>query len=122
MKSIITFNDAQSPELSSPAPEKVLSGSPRFSVWNHFADPTGQFFAGVWASTRGRWRVRYTENEFCHLLSGRAVIMDEQGARYELKAGDSFVIPAGFAGTWEVIEDCRKLYAIFEPKASSSGT
>jgi uncharacterized cupin superfamily protein len=24
------------------------------------------------------------------------------------------VIPAGFSGTWEVVEDCAKIYAIFE--------
>jgi uncharacterized cupin superfamily protein len=31
-----------------------------------------------------------------------------------IAAGDTFVIPAGFVGTWEVLEDCRKIYAIFE--------
>jgi len=37
----------------------------RLTVWNHYADASEQFFAGVWASTRGRWRVRYTEHELC---------------------------------------------------------
>ena len=32
-------------------------------------------------------------------------------------AGDSFVVPSGFGGSWEVLEDCRKLYAIFEAGA-----
>jgi uncharacterized cupin superfamily protein len=27
------------------------------------------------------------------------------------------VIPAGFVGTWEVIEDCSKIYAIFEARS-----
>ncbi|WP_414028394.1 cupin domain-containing protein, partial [Escherichia coli] len=30
---------------------------------------------------------------------------------------DRFVIPAGFQGTWEVLEACRKVYVIFEAKA-----
>jgi uncharacterized cupin superfamily protein len=30
------------------------------------------------------------------------------------RAGDSFVIDSGFRGTWEVIEPCRKRYAIYE--------
>ena len=31
--------------------------------------------------------------------------------------GDCFVVPAGFEGLWEVLEDARKFYAIFEPAA-----
>ena len=58
--------------------------------------------------------IRYTEHEFCHLLLGRVRIESEEGERWEFRSGDTFVIPAGFNGTWEVIEDCRKLYAIFE--------
>jgi len=60
--------------------------------------------------------VRYTENEFCHLTAGRLIVIADTGERHEFAAGDSFVIPAGFAGTWEVVEDCSKLYAIFEPR------
>jgi uncharacterized cupin superfamily protein len=33
-------------------------------------------------------------------------------------AGDSFVVPAEFEGTWEVLEPAVKLYAIFEPGAT----
>lgn len=36
-----------------------------------------------------------------------------------LVAGDQFVIPAGFRGTWETIETCRKIYVIFEPSEQS---
>ena len=70
----------------------------------------------VWAATRGRWVVRYTEHEFCHLLAGRVVLTSEEGERMEFGRGDSFVVPAGFVGTWEVLEECRKLYAIFEAR------
>jgi len=27
------------------------------------------------------------------------------------------MIDKGFSGIWEVVEDCLKLYAIYEPKA-----
>jgi len=95
-------------------PETLLDGDPQLTVWNHYSDGTQQFHAGVWAATRGTWRVRYTEHEFCHILSGRVVIASE-AERVEFGAGDSFVVPAGFVGTWEVVADCRKLYALFEP-------
>ena len=38
------------------------------------------------------------------------------GKAETFKAGDSFVIPGGFAGTWETVQPVKKLYAIFEPK------
>jgi uncharacterized protein len=112
---IVSFRDSVEAQSSAPEAERLLSGNPRLTVRNHYADGGNQFFAGVWEATRGAWRVRYTEHEFCHLLSGRIVITSETGDRQEFSAGDSFVIPSGFAGTWEVVEDCRKLYAIFEP-------
>ncbi len=62
--------------------------------------------------------MRYTENEFCHLTRGRIRIADASGQQWTFKAGDSFVIPAGFAGTWEVLEPTAKLYVIYEPAAS----
>jgi uncharacterized cupin superfamily protein len=111
---IVSFRDSVEARSSTPDAERLLSGNPRLTVRNHYADAGNQFFAGVWEATRGAWRVRYTEHEFCHLLSGRIVITSETGERQEFAAGDSFVIPSGFAGTWEVVEDCRKLYAIFE--------
>jgi uncharacterized cupin superfamily protein len=39
-----------------------------------------------------------------------------QGERWEFGPGEGFVVPAGFVGTWEVIDDCTKFYAIFEAR------
>jgi uncharacterized cupin superfamily protein len=111
---ILSFRDPVASEQSVPDAERLIAGQPRLTVRNHYSDPTQQFFAGVWEATRGAWRVRYSEHELCHLLAGRVVIASETGERWEFTAGDSFVVPAGFTGTWEVIEDCRKIYAIFE--------
>ena len=95
-------------------PERVISGQPVTRVANYFTDTTQQFFAGRWSATRGKWRVRYTENELCVMTAGRVVIESESGQRSTFGPGDAFVVPAGFAGTWEVLEDCSKIYAIFE--------
>ena len=113
---VIAFTAAVEAQSSVPDPSLVLAGKPEFTACNHYTDPTEQFFAGTWAATRGCWTVRYTEHEFCYLLAGRVVLTSESGERLEFTRGDSFVIPAGFKGTWEVLEDCRKLYAIFEPR------
>ena len=69
---------------------------------------------GFWQSETGKWRISYTEEETCHLLAGVSIVTDEAGVSTTLRAGDSFVIPKGFTGTWEVVETSRKLYAIYE--------
>ena len=112
---IISFDAAVEAQQSTPEPERLIAGAPRLCAWNHYADPSEQFFAGIWSATRGSWRVRYSEHELCHLLSGRVLITSESGERSEFAAGAMFVVPAGFVGTWEVVEDCRKLYAIYAP-------
>jgi len=113
--SIISLAGEVTAEDSVPAPDRLLAGNPRQRVWNYFSDPSGEFHAGRWSSTPGRWRVRYTENELCVLTSGRVVLESSDGKRHAFAAGDAFVIPAGFEGTWEVLEACVKIYAIFEP-------
>jgi uncharacterized cupin superfamily protein len=114
---IISFRDEVEASHSAPAADRLIAGEPGLTAWNHYTDRTGQFFAGIWSATRGAWRVEYSEHELCHLLAGRIVITSTAGERYEFAAGDTFVIPAGFAGKWEVLEDCRKVYAIFEQQS-----
>ena len=59
-------------ETERPAAEKVVSGDPVFTTWN--AEERDGLYCGVWQSTPGKWRIRYDEWEFCHILSGRSVI------------------------------------------------
>lgn len=102
------------PEHYRPAPEKVLKGDPAQSVTNHYSSPCGQFNTGIWEGAIGQWNVNYTEHEYCEILQGVSVIRDAAGNGKTVRTGDRFVIPAGFNGTWEVLEDCRKVYVIFE--------
>src|SRR5690348_761742 len=105
---VVDFSRPLTGETSSPAPDRLIEGDPRQTVANYFADSTEQFFAGRWSSTRGKWRIRYSESEFCHLIRGRVRLENLDGERWEFGPGDAFVVPSGFAGTWEVIEDCTK--------------
>jgi uncharacterized cupin superfamily protein len=113
---IVTFGGSVEAQQLQPDAARILSGQPRQTLWNHFTDSSQQFFAGEWVATPGSWRIHYSENEFCHLLAGRVALTNRSGRRWEFARGDSFVVPAGFEGVWEVIEDCRKLYAIFESR------
>ena len=114
--SIVRLDGPLEPDVSTPAADRLLVGVPEHRVWNYFTDSTQTFFAGRWSGTRGKWRVRYTENELCVMTAGRVVITSDTGERHEFGPGAAFVIPAGFSGTWEVLEDCAKVYAIFEPR------
>ena len=111
---IVEFGSLGAGEQSAPAPEKVVAGNPRQQIWNAFSAPDGHFHVGRWSSSAGIWRINYTERELCHLLSGMVRLTDQSGRQWTYKAGDTFMIDKGFSGTWEVIEDCTKIYAIYE--------
>jgi uncharacterized protein len=116
MSQIVDFRTGQDGEPSTPAADRLLEGSPRHVVSNYFSDQTQQFHSGRWSSTRGKWRIRYSESEFCCLTRGRVALENTEGQRWEFGVGEGFVVPAGFEGTWEVIEDCTKFYALFESR------
>ena len=95
-------------------PEKLLQGNPRQTVWMHYTDPSAKFMVGIWHSEPGRWTILYTEEEFCRILEGVSVLTDQAGNQVTVRAGDEFVVPAGFSGTWEVLEPTRKRFVICE--------
>ena len=106
-------DDAEREDYRVPA-QKLISGNPKQTVWNAYAGAGGRFLAGIWQSEVGKWRIHYTEEEYCHVLQGVSVITDAQGEAVTVSAGDRFVIPRGFVGTWEVVEPTRKIYVIYE--------
>ncbi len=111
---IIDFAASGAPECSVPAADKLLAGHPEQKIWNVFSDPEGHFHVGRWASTEGVWRIKYTERELCHILTGIVRLTDDSGNQRTYSSGDTFLIDKGFSGTWEVIEACSKIYAIYE--------
>ena len=115
---LIKFDDSTvaSEEYYLPA-EKLLQGNPTQTVCVHYSDVTGKFTSGVWSSEPGKWRISYTEEEFCHMLEGRSIVTEDGGKAVTLVAGESFVIPRGFVGTWEVVDRTTKHFAIYEPSA-----
>ncbi len=75
---IIRFG-VDAPAAETGKPGNVISGAPQTSVQNYYTDKGGEFFSGVWESTPGKWTINYTEDEFCIILEGRAVLTDESG-------------------------------------------
>jgi uncharacterized cupin superfamily protein len=102
--------DGITPDVTRPDPAKVVAGDPVHSTWN-IEDVDG-LYCGLWQSTPGKWRVSYAEWEYIYIHSGHSILTDVQGVAVHLKAGDSYMIRPGFAGTWEVIETTVKDYVI----------
>jgi uncharacterized cupin superfamily protein len=115
ISAIVDLEGPGTPDVAPIDPGRVLDGQPVASVDNRYSDPTQRFHCGTWGSSPGRWRIRYTEHEFCSLIRGRIRLVAVDGAAREFTAPAAFVIPAGFEGTWETLEACEKHYVIYEP-------
>jgi uncharacterized cupin superfamily protein len=103
--------------------EKVVAGVASdantkitMQTYHHYTDPSEQFFAGIWHSSVGAKTVHYTEEEVCVILEGRVRLTDTHGHAKEFSAGSTFVLPAGFKGTWETLEAVKKIYVIWQAK------
>ena len=102
--------DGMTPDVERPDAAKVVKGDPVHSTWNR-EDANG-LFCGMWQSTPGAWRVDYAEWEYVHIHSGYSILTNADGTATHLRAGDSFIIRAGFKGVWEVVETTLKDYVI----------
>ena len=112
---VIAFATAK-PQSSTyrPKTERILAGDPVQTADLVFTSEDGRFSCGTWEAQPGKWRVVFTESEFCHLLEGVIKVTDEAGDVTVFRAGDAFVSPAGFTGTWEILEPAKKLFATYE--------
>jgi hypothetical protein len=93
-----------------------ISGSYKTKTWNHFKGEKGRLYSGIWECTPGKVPIDYKEWEFCHFISGKAILTNDKGKKWTIKAGDAFLIPSGFKGTWETVEKVRKHYVILLDK------
>lgn len=103
-----------SPQVYSPADGRTISGNPEQTAYNLFTSADGRFSSGIWECKVGKWRVVFSESEFCHLLQGVIIVKGDDGSEKTYRAGDAFLTPAGFTGTWDVVEHARKYYAFYE--------
>ena len=103
---------APKPDKGQPDKAKLVKGRYRTTTWNHFTGEDDRLYCGIWESTPGKVTVDYKDWEFCHFIQGVAVLTNEAGQSWRLTAGDAFIIPPGFKGTWETVEAVRKHYVI----------
>ena len=51
-------------------------------------------------------------DEFVHILMGRLILTLDDGRKFEFEQGDSFIVPKGFVGIWEMPERYRELVVL----------
>ncbi len=111
--SVISFADVPATEHHSvPDAARLLEGTPAHITRSCFESPDGSFLTGIWESTPGKWRALSGKDEFCFIVKGHLRLLSDTGESRTFKTGDSFVIPQGFRGSWEVLENTTKHYAI----------
>lgn len=93
------------------APEKLLDGQPVCKNWNIDKSADGRVATGVWEVTPGAYRsIRGDSWELCIILDGVSEITEDGGETVTVRAGDAFVLKAGFVGTWRAIETTRQIW------------
>lgn len=115
MPKLSVFADQQPPPAyDHPRPDRLLRGNPLRTTWEHFA--ASGINAGVWACEPGAWRIAFApgKHEFFCVIAGRLRITAADGAASEFGPGEAGIIPAGFTGTFEVLESVRKHYLVVE--------
>lgn len=91
---------------------KPVEGSPSMKTWLHHVPADGKFLTGYWEATPGTYQVTYNADEMVHMFEGKATLTDENGESVTYAGGDTFVVEAGFKGTWKTEETVRKAFAI----------
>ena len=106
------------PAVDHPKPERLVAGNPLRTTLSHYV--RGEVDCGLWLCEPGAWRIDFpdvpgkTREEFFHILEGRIRITATTGEAREFGPGQACLIPAGFKGTFEVLEAVRKVYVMID--------
>lgn len=68
---------------------------------------------GIWECTPGPSRWKLETNELVYVLKGSMTVTADGGEPIEVAPGQVLMFPKGWAGTWDIHETLRKVYAIF---------
>ena len=90
----------------------VTEGTPTMKTWIMHSSEDGTMISGYWEATPGTYHATYKDYEFVHLIEGEIVIAEDGKKPITLRAGDAFVVEAGFSGSWKIVESVRKHFDI----------
>ena len=94
MPKVVSFQDPlPEPQRYRPQADRILSGDPAQAAINLFKSADGRFNSGIWEAQPGKWRVVFTESEFCHLLAGVIVVTGDDGSAAHLQGWRRIRVP-----------------------------
>ncbi|MDE2300800.1 MAG: DUF861 domain-containing protein [Burkholderiales bacterium] len=104
-------------EVDHPPAERRIAGNPQRETVNRVDVPVaGRLYCGIWRSEPGHWRIEMgpAECELFTVLAGRCRVHSDDGSMQDAGPGDAIYVPAGFKGSFEVMEALTKTYAIVD--------
>lgn len=105
------------PEMVAPG-QKKFAGAYRERIAFSTADK--EYTVRVWESGPGVLKTDdYPYDEYCLILSGRLKITNASGGSEEFGPGDSFMIPKGWRGTWDMKTSMKKIYIDLVPASAT---
>jgi uncharacterized cupin superfamily protein len=112
-KNIIDFCTNNVVPVEKVTRDPALVDTPYRSLsWRYLVDPTQNVTAGIWEAEPHLERCLCDYSELCHILDGTVRLTDSEGVARTFGPGDSFVVSAGFQGTWENITNVRKVFVL----------
>ena len=110
---VIAFDADSIPPREAVIDDPAIVDAPyRSRSWRHFENASRGATAGIWQAGPHRERCKCDYDELCHILEGEVRLTDAAGRSRTFGPGDSFVVAAGFDGTWENLTDVRKVFFI----------
>ena len=83
--------------------------------FRHFDAPANCTVVGYWTGEPGQVSFEsWPYTEVCSVLSGKVAVQDQFGKRRDFVAGEGFIVPKGFKGTWVTVEPSRKIFVAIE--------
>ena len=117
---VVAFANDEVEAVESVTADPVLVDAPyRSRSWRHFARPESGALAGIWEAESHLERVDCDYDELCHLLEGAVRLTDTDGVSRTFQPGDTFIVAAGFNGTWENLTPVRKVFFILKPDTAA---
>lgn len=104
------------PAVDTPREARREAGCPERHTWTLYESAPDGVSVGIWACEPGRWRIEFGahQHEYFTVLEGRVRLHHAEGGFTEIGPGEAAVIPAGFHGSFEVLERVRKHFVVVE--------
>jgi uncharacterized cupin superfamily protein len=96
-----------------PGGQKSYDGS--FKTAPGYLSTDRRFTVSLWESGPGILKTSgYPHDEYCLVVTGDLVVTNASGSRQVFHPGDTFVIPKGWVGTWDMKTRFEKQFVAFE--------